>query len=837
MRLGWFFSLSVIFVLVSIFGVFEYIVYDLPKLDRVEDYRPPLTSSVYDSSGNLIAEFFTERRTLIPIQEVPDHVKKAFLAAEDANFYEHTGLDYLGILRAFINEVRYKIIGGQRIGGSTITQQTAKTMLLSRQRTYTRKIKEIILAKRIEDTLNKDDILNLYLNQIYFGNGAYGIEEAAKTYYGVSARKLTLGQAAILASVPKSPNRINPLKNPQRAQNRRNYVLDQMLVHGFISESKAAQAKREPIVTVTTAKPFLNQAPYYTEEIRRMLIDRFGEDEVYHGGLQVYTPIDMKLQNAAQRALKRGLMVLDKRQGFRGSLANLNLNEQKLLTKIFNDKKTDLLKSKDRYSIWDLSSLNTENIKKNTTSTLQSIKMSKLQNGILVAGLVKSVSNFTRSATIDLGTYNATLNFDDMAWARPFNPADTTPLPKLPSEVLKSGDVIWVRIKNANINNIQVSLEQKPLVDGAIVVINPFNHRVLAMVGGYDFGASSFNRATQAKRQPGSSFKPFIYAQAINNEIVTAATLITDAPKVYVDNDKENQWKPRNDTGKFLGDITVNSCLRSSVNTCSITLLEKVGIDAVRGLAASTGILTEHTPLPRDLTLALGSGEVIPLSHINAFTIFPNQGLYAPPVLIEKVLSRDGTVLFETADVVETQVIKPETAFIITNIMRGLMRGGAKTITGIDATLAGKTGTTNDFRSAWFVGFSQDLVAGVYVGFDTNITLGKKEYGSRAALPIWGYFMKEALQWFPAREFVQPEGIVWRLIDPKTGLLASPGAVYDPGMKVVDYEEENDSTNSPSIFQPQTVLEAFISGTEPTMSATDSAPPPLELYDNGGLKP
>ncbi|MDA0713392.1 MAG: PBP1A family penicillin-binding protein, partial [bacterium] len=831
------FVLSVSFVLISAFAVFEYIVYDLPKLDRVEDYRPPLTSRVFDSSGNLIAEFFTERRTLIPVQEIPEHVKKAFLAAEDANFYEHTGLDYLGILRAFINEVKYKIIGGQRIGGSTITQQTAKTMLLSRQRTYTRKIKEIILAKRIEDALTKDDILNLYLNQIYFGNGAYGIEEAAKTYYGVSARKLTLGQAAVLASVPKSPNRINPLKNPQRAQSRRNYVLEQMLVHGFISESKAEQTKREPIVTVTTAKPFLNQAPYYTEEIRRMLLDRFGEDEVYHGGLQIYTPVDMKLQIAAQKALKKGLRVLDKRQGFRGALAKVNLKEQNLLTKIFHEQKEKLLTNKTGYTIWDLSSLNPDNIKQDASTTLRSIKIVNLQNGILVAGLVKTVSNFNRTALVDLGTYNATLNFNDMAWARPFNPAEITPLPKLPSDALKTGDIIWVRIKNANINNMQVSLEQKPLVDGAVVVINPFNHRVLAMVGGYDFSTSSFNRATQAKRQPGSSFKPFIYAQAIDSEIVTAATLITDAPKVYVDNDKENQWKPRNDTGRFLGDITVNSCLRSSVNTCSITLLEKVGIDAVRGLAASTGILTEHSPLPRDLTLALGSGEVIPLSHINAFTIFPNQGLYAPPVLIEKVISRDGTVLFETAEVTETQVIKPETAFIITNIMRGLMRGGAKTITGIDATLAGKTGTTNDFRSAWFVGFSQDLVAGVYVGFDTNITLGQREYGSRAALPIWGYFMKEALQWVPAREFVQPEGVVWRLIDPKTGLLASPGAVYDPGMKIIDYEEESDSNNFPLIAAPQTVLEAFIAGTEPTMSATDSAPPPLELYDNGGLRP
>ncbi len=826
MRFGWPLILSIAFAFGIAFAMFQYVVHDLPQLDSIADYRPPLASRVLDADDNVIGEFFTERRTLIVVSQLPAHVRNSFLAAEDADFYNHTGIDYFGILRALLNEIKYKLIGGQRMGGSTITQQTAKTMLLSRQRTYTRKIREFILAKRIEDTLNKDEILNLYLNQIYFGNGAYGIEEAARTYYGVAAKDLTLGQAAALASVPKSPNRINPIKDPERVKARRDYVLEQMAVHGFASQRVVQMAKNESTAAKPPVLPYLNLAPYYTEEIRRILVAKLGEDEVYHGGLTIHTPVNMRIQIAAQNALRTGLRELDKRQGYRGPVARLNAETQKQLKTALADKKAAFFPNNNAAKVWDLSLLTSENLSQNFDEAFATIRVVPLQPGIIIAGLVKTVSNVNKNVVIDLGRQSATLPFAKMTWARSFNTIKYTPAPKAPSDILKVGDVVLVKVdKIAPL--LEVSLEQKPLVEGAIAAIEPHSHRVLAMVGGYDFATSSFNRATQAKRQPGSSFKPFVYATAINSQAATAATLITDAPKVYGDGQNSSQWKPKNSTGKFRGDITVHSCLVSSVNTCSITLLERVGIDAVRKLSADAGELTEETPLPRDLTIALGSGEVIPLRHFNAFAIFPNGGQYAPPILIEKVISRDGKVLYEAPVVEPTQVISPQAAYVMTNIMRGLMGG---------APLAGKTGTTNEFRSAWFVGFSQDLVAGVYVGFDNNIPLGMNEYGAVAARPIWNYMMREANIVIPPREFVQPEGVVWRLIDPQTGLLAK-NAAYDPVTADSQLADESE-VQSGAAERPQgAMLEVFIEGTEPTKSAGDSGPPPLELYDVGGLKP
>ena len=817
----WLVTLGSIFVIGLGLAFFQYMLHDLPRLDSIQDYRPPLVSRALDAEGNVVAEFYTEKRTLVSAKQLPKHVIYAFLAAEDANFYTHEGIDYLGIVRAILNEMKYRVIGGQRLGGSTITQQTAKTMLLTRQRTYIRKLKEFILAKRIEDSLSKDEILNLYLNQIYFGNGAYGIEEAAQTYYGVSAKDLTLAQAASLAGIPKSPNKINPIKDPARVKTRRDYVLEQMVVHGFASEKTILKAKLEPVQVRTTRQFALNLAPYYAEEIRRILIDSFGEDQVYHGGLTIHTPINLRLQIAAQTALSQGLRTIDKRQGYRGPVFKINKD---LLGKL-NEKRKNLFENTNRSAVmWNLSEIEI---------SPDLIRVKNLRPGEITAGLVKSVSN-PQSASIDLGTVTATLPMSKMTWARPFNPESYTPIPKIPSQVLKVGDVVWVRIDKAG-PQVEVGLEQQPLVEGALAAIEPHSHRVLAMVGGYNFFTSSFNRATQAKRQPGSSFKPFIYATAIDKQLVTAATLITDAPKVFFDNSGENQWKPRNNTRKFLGDITVHACLTQSVNTCSISLIEKAGIDAIRDLASQVGLITDKTPFPRDLTLALGTGEVIPLHHFNAFSIFPNGGQYAAPVLIEKVLSKEGSVLFE-AKTQNKQVISPQGAYVMTNLLRGPMRSFGRSTTGLTDPLAGKTGTTNDFRSAWFVGFSQDLVAGVYVGFDNNQSLGMGEYGAKAALPTWGNFMREALKVIPAREFVQPEDIVWKLIDPKTGLLATSNATYDPNAQNPDEIDESQVTTAEVASATpvnKVVMEAFIKGTEPTKSTSEGAPTPLELLDMG----
>ena len=755
------------------FAVIQSVLYDLPKLDQVEDYKPYQVSRVFDSTNNLVAEFYIEKRTLVLVKSLPVLVRNAFLAAEDADFYQHQGIDYFGILRALLNEVKYQIIGGQRLGGSTITQQTAKNMLLTSKKTYTRKIKEFILAKRIEEALTKEQILNLYLNQIYFGKGAYGIEEAAQTYFGVHARELTLSQAASLASMPKSPNKINPFKDPARVKERRDYVIDQMLLHGFITETMAANARREPVKAQIQQVPYLNKAPYYADEVRRFLIDKLGEEALYKDGLKIYTGLNMPIQVAANDSMKWGLRVLDKRQGYRGPIARLPAEDAvQMATGIRESKRA-------------------------------------LEAQTIITGVVKSISSTKQEAVIDLGeSFSGILPLAGALWARSFNPEHYTPIPKNLSAVLKVGDIILVRIDQLN-PRIQVSLEQKPLVEGALVVINPQTHRVLAMVGGYDFASSNFNRATQSKRQPGSSFKPFVYATAVDEEVVTAASLINDAPKEYGD------WKPKNDNGKFLGQITLRTCLSGSINTCSITLMEQVGIGSVLNLVERAGEVTDQNPMPYDLTLALGSGEVFPLLHVNAYSIFPNAGQVGKPILIDKVVSPDGKVLYHS--VVETHsVIQPSSAFVMTNMMRALMAGPGKRITGLAAPLAGKTGTTNEFRSAWFVGFSQDMVAGVYVGFDDNRSLGIKEYGARAAMPIWGQFMTKALNVMPAREFIQPEGVVWRLIDPQTGQLASSNVVYDPGAVAASTLDESELSdpNLPQAVKPP-IMEAFIAGTEP----------------------
>jgi penicillin-binding protein 1A len=755
------------------FAVIQIILHDLPTLGGVEEYKPYQVSRVLDASNNLIAEFYIEKRTTINVKSLPLLVKNSFLAAEDADFYKHQGIDYFGILRAVLTEVKYQLIGGQRVGGSTITQQTAKTMLLTRQRTYTRKIKEFILAKRIEDALTKDQILNLYLNQIYFGNGAYGLEEAAQTYYGVSAKELTLSQAASLASVPKSPNKINPIKDPERVRQRRDYVLDQMAIHGFITEAQAYKARLEPIVTKTKPHPYLNKAPYFAEEVRQFLMERLGEEAIYKDGLTIHTGLNAQMQVAANEALRSGLRALDKRQGYRGPVARLPSDDAE--------------------------------------QTAERIRASKMpvEPATLMMGVVKNISITKQEAVIDLGASSrGVLPLKNALWARPFNPEHHTPVPKSLASILKVGDIIWVRIDKI-MPNIELSLEQRPLVEGALVAIHPESHRVLAMVGGYDFATSNYNRATRAKRQPGSSFKPFVYATGIDEGVVTPATIINDEPKEF------DQWKPKNASGKFLGEITLRTCLLISVNTCSITIMEKVGIGPVLDLVERAGEVTDATPMPRDLTLALGSGEVIPLLHINAFSIFPNAGQVGKPILIDKVTDPKGKVLYQATP--ETHpVIKASSAFVMTNLMRGLMSSAGRRITGLTAPLAGKTGTTNEFRSAWFLGFSQDIVAGVYVGFDDNRSLGMNEYGARAALPIWGQFMHKALNVIPAREFVQPEGVVWRLIDQQTGEVASSSELYDPDAAAAQPTDESESTDpaAPKKLRPP-VMEAFVEGTEP----------------------
>ncbi len=852
---------------------------DLPDLDNMESYRPPTTSRVFDAGGNLVARFYEERRTVVSIDRIPAHVKNAFIAAEDEDFYRHKGVDLWAVVASALNEVKVKLVGGSRRGGSTITQQTAKTFLLTPERTYSRKVKEMLLARKIEAEFSKDEILHLYLNQIYFGNGAYGIEESARTYFGVGVEKLTLGQAAVMASIPKSPSRINPFADPARVRARRAYVLEQMVKNGFVTADEAKAARDEPVRVHVEPPEYLDTAPYYAEHIRRILAKRYGDDDVNRGGLTVYAALDARLQKAATTALQEGLRALDKRQGYRGPLVRLDPDEAKPFAEALDDERTrrfppaetpELKKPEalDGRPIWDLTDLRTADVQKDlrqgkaptveeavdededadpkpavkSVARLRAVKTTKAKLGDIVGALVKKVDAVEKQATVDLGTTDAVMPMTGLTWARPFDPEKKTEVPKAPQDVLKKGDVVLVRLEKIvtpgkGAPYLQVSLEQEPKVEGAFVAIDPSSHRVLALVGGYDFARSSFNRATQAKRQPGSAFKPFIYATGIESKLLSPVGfidggvhhLITDSPRVYFGKWTGQKWQAKNSGGRFLGDITTRTCLTHSVNTCSISIVEKVGVDAVVDTAKKLALMDEARPWARNLTLALGTGEVAPLDLVDAYTIFADEGRWAPPVLIEKVKKATGEVLEETKPE-RWQVITPAAAYVMADMMKSVVESGTATrAKELGRPVAGKTGTTDEARSVWFVGYTPDIVAGAYVGFDDNTPLGRAESGGRAAVPIWLSFMKEAVREMPERDFKAPEGVVRRTIDPATGLLASA----EPTLPLID-EATADEMGIPPVLPRVTISEAFLAGTEPLLTEDDAPPVPLEMMEAGG---
>jgi len=855
---------------------------DLPELMSLEDYRPPRTTTIYDRSGHVVGRIATERRTVVPIARIPPHVKNAFLAAEDADFYEHEGLDYFAIVAAILNEVKVKLVGGNRRGGSTITQQTAKTFLLSSERSYSRKVKEMILAMRIEEELTKEEILHLYLNQIYFGYGAYGVEEAARTYYGRGVEKLTLSQAACLASAPKWPTRINPFADTERLAERRAYVLRQMLAHGHITEKEREAALKEPVRIDVTPLPYLDVAPYFSEAVRQQLVEKLGDAVVTEGGLSVYTSLDAKMQKAAVDAVREGLREVDKRQGYRGPLLRLDPDEAKALVdaleeeraRRFTAEKAPELASAELVGrpLWDLRALDAKLLRDDPKRALDAVRGARAKIGTEVGALVKRIDAVGKRVVVDLGTVDGVLTLEQMKWARPFHPVDNTKLPRAPGDVLKEGDVVLVRILalvpestdakgKKNGARADVALEQDPLVEGAFVALDPHTHRVLAMVGGYDFVRSSFNRATQARRQPGSSFKPFIYALGIENRAFTpvgrldeqGSHLITDAPKVFLDRWTGKKWNPKNSGGGYKGDITLRTCLTFSVNTCSITLIETLGVEPVLDLATRAGLRKEPDTFAKNLTLALGTGEVTLTDLIAAYAIFPGEGVFAPPVLVEKVKAPDGEILLE-AKVEPVRVISPETAYVMSDMMGSVVDTGTATAAKeLGRKVAGKTGTTNNARSVWFVGFTPDLLAGAYVGFDDNRAMGNREYGGKAALPIWLKFMKTAVAEFPERDFTMPDGVVRKIVDTRTGLLVRADSrevdaadslreIVAAAVAVVTGETPEDPDALPpseeGTLPPGQLSEVFIRGTEPVLTIEDAPPPPLELLElQGGLAP
>lgn len=744
-------ALGVLTVLVvgSAVGAFWYLSEDLPSLDSLQEYQPSLVSRVYSDDRQVIGQYYIERRLLTPLADIPQSLTQAVIAVEDARFFEHPGLDVIGILRATLTNLRR---GGRVEGASTITQQLARSLFLSPERTFVRKFKELILAYKIEVILSKEQILEMYLNQIYFGQGAYGAAAASQTYFGKDPGALNLAESALLAGLPKSPNNYSPYKYPERAKKRQEHVLARMEEAGFITAAEQQEAAAQ---LLSFRRPGSEQiAPYFIENVRQHLVAKYGETMVYKGGLEVFTTLNVEMQKAAERAIHNGLHQLDKRQGWRGPL----------------DTK-------------DLTTL----IDKTTPAPAGTF-----QEGDLLQGVVTKVGK--DHALVLAGSTEGRLAFDDMAWARRRLKGrdltkDVTVLPS-PKQVLKPGDVIEVAVKKVGRDGVQFRLEQTPVVEGALVAVDPRTGAIRAMVGGYDFGRSEYNRAVIAHRQAGSAFKPIIYATALNQGS-SPSTVVVDAPVVYEEVDSEKIWKPDNYEKRFFGVISLREALIHSRNLATVRLLEKVGIRPVIEFSKLIGITS---PLNQDLSLALGSSSVGLLELTSAYGVFANQGIRLDPYSIATVQDTSGQALEQTL-FEPRQALSKETAYLITNMLEDVIqRGTGQLAKSLGRPIAGKTGTTNDYTDAWFIGYTPNLAVGVWVGFDDIRTLGETESGAHAALPIWIEFMTEALKQLPVMPFEIPDDIQFVRVDPSTGLLAS-----DQGDRAV--------------------VELFSKGTEPTQAA------------------
>ncbi len=606
--------------------VFYLLLMELPSIAALKDFRPSIATRIYDDNNELIDEFFLEDRKVIKLTECPRYVIQAFVAAEDTRFFEHRGLDYQSITRAFFKN----LAAGHIVqGGSTITQQVAKSLYLSPERSYRRKIKEALLAYKIDRYLTKEEILNLYLNYIYLGHGTYGIEAASQGYFGKSAREITLSEVALLAGLPKAPNNFSPFLHPDRALQRQAYVLQRMLEDGYITAAEKERALATPL-RLRSIRPKDKVAAYFIEHVRRYIMEKYGSDVLYKEGLEVYTTLNLPMQKAARDAMERGLQELEGRQGY-----------------------------------------------------------------------------------------------------------------------------------------------AKGLVQGALLCMDARTGAVRAMVGGRDFSRSEFNRATQSRRQPGSAFKPFIYTAAFDKGM-TPSTIMVDSPISFAAPSEPNGvWQPKNFDGKFWGPMTLRHALVHSRNIVTIKILKEIGVDYAAGYAANMGIVS---PLARNLTLALGSSGVTLLEMVRSYGVLANQGQRATPLFIKKIVDRTGQVFEENQPVLE-QVIDPRIAFMSAYVMQDVVEQGTGTrVRSIGRPVAAKTGTTNDMRDAWFLGFTPSLVTGVWVGFDQERSLGRQEVGGRAAAPIWLYFMEKAVQGTPVEIFPVPEGISFVKVDPKTGASLPAGA-------------------------------------------------------------
>ncbi|MCK8601687.1 penicillin-binding protein 1A [Desulfoferrobacter suflitae] len=750
----------------AVFAFYIQLNRSLPSTESLKNYHPPLVSSVYARDGSLIGEFYTERRFLVSLDQISPHLIRAFLAAEDVRFYEHPGVDLQGIVRAFMKNLQ----AGEIVqGGSTITQQVVKSLLLTPERTWVRKLKEAMLAYRIDQSLSKDQILELYLNQIYFGSGAYGVEAAAQTYFNRHASDLSLAQATLLAGLPKAPSRFSPFQDLSAARERQKYVLQRMVEVGFISQQQADATYAEPLQLQQPRHWTLKNLNSFSEEVRRQIEQRYGRDGLYQEGLQIYTTLDPKAQTYAELALDRGLREIDKRHGYRKT--NRRLNQERWPSFLAE------LKAVNR----------------------------QLAEGKVLEALVVEYLRASKSYRVDFGNGQGILPPSGWEWTRvPSSRA---------SKMFQPGDIISIRLEERQEEGVwRTSLDQTPGLQGAFLAIANDTGEVLCMVGGRDFERSQFNRVTQAVRQPGSAFKPIIYAAAIDKGF-TEASILIDSPIVRDDPSLQGPWKPSNYDRKFWGPILLRKALIHSRNVVTVKLLDAIGIDYALSYARSLGITTPLTPT---LSLALGASGVTLWELIGAYSAFAYQGERVTPFMISKVLDRNGNML-EEHQVQRESVISPQTAYVMTHLMQDVIQQGTgQRAKSLGRPAAGKTGTTNDLKDAWFIGYTPSYLAGAWVGYDNhNISLGRKETGGRAACPIWVYFMEEWLKDKPVEGFSIPPGVVFAKINPATGARASsgdPNAVYAaflenhlPAERVSVPSESGPSqmtrSNSPSFFK------------------------------------
>ncbi|MDZ7833867.1 MAG: PBP1A family penicillin-binding protein [Desulfobacterales bacterium] len=725
--------------LIVIVGVYFYFSSGLPQIKTLEEYQPPVVTTIYSDDDHKIGEFYKQRRIVIPLKEMPDQLIHAFVAAEDARFYEHEGIDVFSIARAFFRNLE----AGRIVqGGSTITQQVAKSFFLTPKQTYTRKIKEAILAYRIDKHFSKEEILFLYLNQIYLGNGAYGVQAAAQNYFNKSAKELNLPECAMLAGLPQAPSFYSPKAHPERAKERQIYVLTRMAAEGFISQDEATEAIQRKITMASKPEWFMENTPYYTEHVRKWIKAKFGTDALYTDGLKIYTCVDIKMQKAAQKSIEKGLRALDKRRGYRGPLLRLEKSE--------------------------------------IEPYLQSLKKErgarKLFDGVITHGVVIDVDETEQRIMVRLGGAVGALPFSHMRWARQQAPefSKETKTVKALAERLAVGDVIQVKLKKWQPSQGQweLRLEQKPNVQSALLCMQPENGHVKAMVGGRDFAESQFNRAVQARRQPGSAFKPIIYAAALDNGY-TVASIIPDSPLVFENKELDYTWKPENYDKTFHGFTLFREGLIHSRNIVTLKILQDIGIDYAIDYAHKLGI---DSHLDRNLALGLGASGVSLLELTEVYSVFANQGRRVEPVFVRRIEDRSGHVIYQAENEAE-RVISPATAYIMTHLLQKVVEEGTGwRVRALQRPAAGKTGTTNDLNDAWFMGYTPRCVTGVWVGFDQGRPLGKNETGSRAASPIWLDFMQQILSGKPQRVFHAPDNVVFTKIDAETGLLPIPAS-------------------------------------------------------------